>query len=76
MNADISFTSEWSWANFAQFENVTNTLGWNSVLRWIPEAGREMLIVANYGAEDFDDDGTFKTAISDFTFKLTHTFRF
>ena len=73
---DIAFSSEWSWENFAQYDDVSDTLGWNSILRWIPQAGREMLIVANYGAEDFDETGRFNTATTEFTFKLNHTFRF
>ena len=73
---DIAFSSSWSWENFIQYDNVSDILGWNSILRWFPEAGREMLVVVNYGAEDFDETGRFNTAVTDYTFKINHTFRF
>lgn len=76
LSADVAFNSEWSWENFLQYDNVSDTAGWNSVVRWNPEAGREMLIVVNHGAQDFDEDGRFQTAVSDFTIKINHTFRF
>ena len=73
---DIAFSSTWSWENFVQYDNVSNTLGWNSTVRWLPEAGREMVLVINYGAEDFNENRRFNTAVTDFTFKISHTFRF
>ena len=73
---DIAFSSTWSWENFAQYDNISNTLGWNSTLRWLPEAGREWVLVWNYAAEDFDEDRRFNAAAADFTFKISHTFRF
>ena len=76
LTGDIAFSSTWSWENFIQYDNVSDTIGWNSILRWFPEAGREMLIVVNYGAEDFDETGRFNRAITDYTFKINHTFRF
>ena len=76
LRGDVAFSSTWSWENFAQYDNVSNTLGWNSTLRWLPEAGRELVLVFNYGAEDFDENRRFNTASTDFTFKISHTFRF
>ena len=76
LRADIAFNDTWSWENFAQYDNVSDTAGLNSIVRWVPEAGREMLIVLNYGAEDFDESGSFNTALVDLTFKISHTFRF
>ena len=76
LRGDIAFSSTWSWENFAQYDNVSNTLGWNSTLRWQPEAGRELVLVFNYGAEDFDENRRFSTASTDLTFKISHTFRF
>lgn len=76
LRGDIAFSSTWSWENFAQYDNVSNSLGWNSTLRWLPEAGRELVLVFNYGAEDFDENRRFNTASTDLTFKISHTFRF
>lgn len=76
LTGDIAFSSTWSWENFIQYDNVSDTVGWNSILRWFPEEGREMLIVINYGAEDFDESGRFNTAVTDYTFRINHTFRF
>jgi hypothetical protein len=33
--------ARWSWLNLVQFDNVSNRLGINSRLRFIPKAGAE-----------------------------------
>ena len=76
LNADIAFNVAWSWENFLQYDNVSDTIGVNSILRWIPRAGRETLFVVNTQFEDFDRDRRFRSYQSDLTFKLNHTFRF
>ena len=76
LRGDIAFSSAWSWENLAQYDNVSNSLGWNSTLRWQPEAGRELVLVFNYGAEDVDENRRFSTASTDFSIKISHSFRF
>ena len=76
LNLDVAFNTAWSWENFLQYDNVSNTAGLNSILRWIPRAGREAVIAFNTLQEDFDDDGRFRSLASDLTVKASYTFRF
>jgi hypothetical protein len=76
MRADIAFTSTWSWENFIQYDNVSDRLGLNSIVRWLPRAGREMVFVINREFLDYDRTRSFKSVSSDIAFKLSYTFRF
>ena len=76
LNVDVAFNIAWSWENFLQYDNVTETIGVNSILRWIPRAGRETVLVLNSQLEDLDRDRSFHSQSSDLTLKLSHTFRF
>jgi hypothetical protein len=60
--------------NLFQYDNVTETLGLNMRLHWIPEAGREMFFVINHNLADVDD--SFRSTFSDVTAKINYTFRF
>jgi len=73
---DIAFNTAWSWENFVQYDNVSDTVGLNSILRWIPRAGQEAVFVVNTQQEDFDRDGSFRSHTSDVTLKLSYTFRY
>ncbi len=76
LNFDIAFNTAWSWDNFVQYDNVSDTVGLNSILRWIPRAGQETVLVVNTQQEDFDRDGRFRSYTSDVTLKLSYTFRY
>jgi hypothetical protein len=76
LQADVAFNTRWSWENLVQYDNVSDTLGANSILRWIPQAGRETVLVLNSQLEDFDQSGHFHSLSSDLTLKLSYTFRF
>jgi hypothetical protein len=76
LNFDIAFNTAWSWENFVQYDNVSDTVGLNSILRWIPRAGQETVFVVNTQREDFDRDGRFHSFTSDLTLKLSYTFRY
>ena len=76
LNLDVAFNTAWSWENFIQYDNVSDTVGLNSILRWIPQAGRETVLALNTQREDFDRDGRFRAYTSDVTLKLSYTFRF
>jgi len=73
---DIAFNTAWSWENFVQYDNVSDTVGLNSILRWIPRAGQETVFVVNTQQEDVDRDGRFRSYTSDVTLKLSYTFRY
>jgi hypothetical protein len=76
LRADIAFTSAWSWENFIQYDNVSDSLGLNSIFRWLPRAGREMVFVVNHEFEDPTETRNFKSLSSDIAFKFSYTFRF
>jgi hypothetical protein len=76
LNVDVAFNVAWSWENFFQYDNVSDTVGVNSILRWIPRAGRETVLAINSQFEDFDRDRNFRSRTSDVTLKFSHTFRF
>lgn len=73
--ADVAFNSKWALLNLVQYDNSTDTAALNSRLRWTPEAGKEMFLVLNYGA-DIDIDGTIRSRETEFVAKFGHTFRF
>ena len=74
--ADVAFTSTWYWENFVQYDTVSDSIGINSIMRWIPQAGREMVLVLNRDFVDFDDTGNFRSSTGDVAAKVSYTFRF
>ena len=76
IHADVAFSNKWSWENFLQYDNVSYGLGLNSILRYIPRAGREIVFVVNQEYVDLLRDRNFVRVYSDMTFKISYTFRF
>ena len=76
LRADVAFTNTWYWENFVQYDNVTYSMGLNSILRWIPRAGREAVLVVNREFADYTRDRSFTSVTGDITFKFSYTFRF
>jgi hypothetical protein len=74
--ADFAFTATWYWENFIQYDNVSDSIGINSIMRWIPQAGREAVLIINREYEDFDNSGNFRTSTGDVAAKVSYTFRF
>ena len=75
LRADIAFNSRWSWSNLVQYNNTDNALGVNSRLRFIPEAGREMILVFNHGAS-VDLNNELHSTRNDLNLKVSYTFRY
>jgi hypothetical protein len=74
--ADIAFTAKWSWLNVVQYDNVTDTGGFNSRLRYNPQAGQDLYLVLN---RQFDVDPLTRdvsSSTSEFIVKFNYTFRF
>ncbi len=76
VNANVAFNSKWSWSNLLQYDNVSESMGLNSRLNWIPENGQEAFLVFNYGAQDTDKDNDFTSTNSDLSLRFTYTFRY
>ncbi len=53
------FSSTLSWVNLIQYDNVSDTIGVNMRLHWIPVRASEIYFVINHSLEDFDRDNTF-----------------
>ncbi len=75
-SVDYVFSNTLSWVNLVQYDNVSETLGINMRLQWIPRAGQEYFFVVNHNMEDLDLDNRFHSAVSTVTAKLSYTFRY
>ncbi len=76
LTLETAFTSTLSWINLIQYDNVSETIGINSKLHWIPRAGREAFLVLNHNLTDLDKDNSFNSSFSELTLKYSYTFRF
>ncbi len=74
--ADVAFSSKQSWVTRIQYDNVSELMGINMRLHWVPEAGREGFIVLNHDLEDHDLDNRFHSALSETAVRFSYTFRF
>ena len=73
---DVIFSNKLSWANLIQYDNDSETLGINSRLHWIPQAGREAFVVLNHNVQDLDRNDSFHSTLADLSVKFSYTFRF
>ncbi|HSG66994.1 MAG TPA: DUF5916 domain-containing protein, partial [Gammaproteobacteria bacterium] len=76
LTAEVAFSSTWFWVSRIQYDNISEEMGVNSRLQWVPRAGQEGFIVLNHNLQDFDKDNTFASASADLSVKLSYTFRF
>jgi hypothetical protein len=77
LKAQFIFTPDISWDTFAQYDNLTDSIGWNSRLRWILQPGNELVIIWNQGHGANDVEGRdFRFQSAGLTSKLSWTFRF
>jgi hypothetical protein len=75
LRTDIAFNSRWSWSNLFQYDNSGDVFAINSRLRYIPEAGRELLLVLNHGA-NVDPGNHLESTQSELNLKVAYTFRY
>ena len=76
LRAQFIFSSTLSWVNLIQYDNVSEVVGFNSRLHWIPEAGREGFIVLNHNLSDADKNDSFHSTSADVAVKFSYTWRF
>ncbi len=76
LRAEVVFSSKLAWVNLFQWDNVSNVLGINSRLHWIPRAGQEAFFVINHNLQDEDRDKSFHSQTADLTLKFNYTFRY
>ena len=75
LRSDFAFNSRWSWSNLLQYDNTAEALGINSRLRYIPEAGKEMMFVLNHGTS-VDPENRLTSTQNDLNLKVSNTFRY
>ena len=76
LQSRIAFTNTLSWSTLLQYDNVSEAMGINSRLHWIPEAGKQVFVVLNYGLSDPDRDNEFHSVNADLSMKVNYTLRF
>jgi len=73
---DVIFSATMSWLTTVQYDNVTESMGINSRLHWIPEAGREFFVILNHNFQDLDLNNRFESTVADLAIKFNYTLRF
>jgi hypothetical protein len=76
VSTQVAFSSTLYWINLVQYDNLSEEIGINTRLQWIPRAGQEGFIVLNYNMQDRDKNNRFESALSDLSVKFKYTFRF
>jgi hypothetical protein len=76
LRAQYVFSSTLSWVNLIQYDNLSENVGINSRLHWIPRAGREGFIVLNHNLADADQNDSFHSTSADISLKFSYTWRF
>ena len=81
LNLDVLFNPQATLLTFIQYDNETNTVGWQSRFRWILKPGNEILLVWNSNwlhplQRDFSHLRHYELAESTAKIKLNYNFRF
>ncbi|MDX1561651.1 MAG: carbohydrate binding family 9 domain-containing protein [Gammaproteobacteria bacterium] len=76
ISAEFILSSTLSWVNLIQYDNLSENIGLNSRLHWIPQAGREGFIVFNHNLVDIDRNDSFHSTSADIAIKFSYTWRF
>ena len=76
LRADWIFSRKWSWENYIQYDNDTNSIGANSILRFVPRAGQQALLVLNRDFERRLPENRFHSVGQELVAKISYTFRF
>lgn len=74
--ADVVFSPKLSWVTLLQYDNVSEILGLNLRLHWVPEPGQDGYVVINHNLEDPDRDDEFHSLSAEAAIKFSYTFRF
>jgi hypothetical protein len=75
LRTDIAFNARWSWSNLIQYDNTAEVLGLNSRVRYMPDAGRELLFVLNHGYS-VDPFNSLSSASNELNLRFSYTFRY
>lgn len=75
-STEITFSNELSWTTLAQYDNVSEIIGVQSRLQWVPNAGQELLLAFNRNLQDFDRSNSFDPLNTELNAKASYTLRF
>lgn len=73
---EIAFDARWSLVTLAQYDNLSETIGINSRLRFNMSAGRDIWFVIDHNMFRPDDEERFHSTTTDAVAKIRYTFRF
>jgi len=74
LNLNFLFSPKISWYNFAQYENQTETIGWQSRFQWIIKPGKEIFLTFN--SPVIDPMERFNPEVYEGRVKVKYTIRF
>lgn len=74
LNLNFLFSPKLSWYNFAQYENQSETIGWQSRFQWIIKPGKEIFLTWN--SPLIDPLERFRPEIYEARIKVKYTIRF
>lgn len=75
LRAEVAFNSRWSWTSLLQYENASDAGRLDTRIQFVPEAGREVMLVVNLGS-NIGPDNHWSSTQRDQTCKLAYTFRY
>jgi hypothetical protein len=76
ISTQVAFSSTLYWISLVQYDNLSEEVGVNTRIQWVPRAGQEGFIVLNYNMQDKDKNNSFESAFSDLSLKFKYTLRF
>ena len=76
LRADVVFSPKLSWVTLLQYDNVSEILGIDLRLHWVPEPGQDGHVVINHNLDDPDRDDEFDSLATEAAIKFSYTFRF
>jgi hypothetical protein len=75
LRANIAFSTKWSWRNYIQYDNGSNSSGLNSRVEWSPQAGRSFIFIFDH-LVDVEKDWALHSNKTQGTFKVNYTLRY
>ncbi len=76
VRTNLAFNVKWSWVNLVQYDNLSESVGVNSRLRWNPRAGEDLYVVLNHQFDALAAFSGMHSRLSEFSVKYSRTFRF
>ncbi len=76
LNADIYFNPDITLSNFIQYDNISDSWGWQSRFRWIMKPGNELIFVWNSRITMMEASDRYIMAENTTRLKLNYTIRF